>query len=425
MLIFCQENHMGRWTTKQISHMREALRLARQGWGLVSPNPMVGAVLVKRGRVIAKSWHTGPGQPHAEVAALAEVDYKAQGAELYINLEPCNHQGRTGPCTEVIINSGISKVFYSVPDPNPVASGGAARLEQAGIEVDRGLLADEAWELNQFFFKYTTTKKPFVILKTAASLDGKIATRTGDSKWISSKAARNFSHHIRAGVDAVLIGRTTAQKDDPELSARPWGRRKMHCQPWRIVLDPLLKLPRDLKLFNPQMGGPTVVVSALEADKKAKDNLRRMGHTVWEVPRNPSGLLSLQAVIDEMGKAGLQSVLIEPGATLASSALIEEPVVDLVHMFLAPKFLGGREAPSLLGGPGLESLSMAPEVKLLKVGRMGPDIHLVLRPAGAFGPTTGQVVSPVLGYGHLEDDLDELYGSDYGPGQETPGEIED
>jgi diaminohydroxyphosphoribosylaminopyrimidine deaminase/5-amino-6-(5-phosphoribosylamino)uracil reductase len=398
--------------------MREALRLARQGWGLVSPNPMVGAVLVKKGKIIAKSWHTGPGQPHAEAVALAEVGSKAKGAELYLNLEPCNHQGRTGPCSEVIIQSGVSKVYYSVPDPNPIAAGGAARLAEAGIEVDRGLLADEAWELNQFFFKYISQKKPFVILKTAASLDGKIATRTGDSRWISSKAARNFSHYIRAGVDAVLIGRTTAAKDNPELSARPWGRRKMHCQPWRVVLDPLLKLPRDLKLFDPKLGGPTVVVSSHEADQKAKDNLRRLGHTVWEVPKSPSGLLSLSAVIDQIGKAGLQSVLIEPGATLASSALIEEPVVDLIHMFLAPIFLGGADAPSLLGGRGLEALSLAPEVDILKLGRMGPDIHLVLRPQGAFASASKNTVSPVIGYGNLNDDLDELYGDDLDPSTE-------
>jgi diaminohydroxyphosphoribosylaminopyrimidine deaminase/5-amino-6-(5-phosphoribosylamino)uracil reductase len=179
-------------------------------------------------------------------------------------------------------------------------------------------------------------------------------------------------------VDAVMIGRTTAAKDDPELSARPWGRRKMHRQPWRIVLDPLLKLPRDLKLFNPQLGGPTVVVCAQEASQKDKEALRRLGHSAWEVPRAPSGLLSLAAVMDEMAKAGLQSVLIEPGATLAHSALLEEPVADLIHMFLAPKFLGGKDAPSLLGGTGLESLSLAKEVEILKIGRMGPDIHLVL-----------------------------------------------
>jgi diaminohydroxyphosphoribosylaminopyrimidine deaminase/5-amino-6-(5-phosphoribosylamino)uracil reductase len=385
--------------------MKEALRLARQGWGLVSPNPMVGAVLVKRGKIIAKSWHTGPGQPHAEAGALTEAGRKADGAELYVNLEPCSHHGRTPPCTEAIIEAGVAKVYYSVSDPHPKAAGGAYLLEEAGIEVDRGLMANEAWELNQFFFKWVSKGLPFVILKTAASLDGKIATHTGEARWISSKAARNFGHIIRAGVDAVLIGRSTAFKDNPELSARPWGRRKMHQQPWRIVLDPSLKLQRTLKLFDPQLGGPTVVVCAPDAPQADKEAIRRLGHTVWEVPRLDSGLLSLTALLSKMAKADLQSVLIEPGATLASSALIEEPIVDLVHIFLAPKFLGGTNAPSLLGGPGLGSLNLAKELEVLKIGRKGPDIHLILRPSGAFGPGSDQLFAPVSGYAGIDEEL--------------------
>ncbi|MDR1545661.1 MAG: bifunctional diaminohydroxyphosphoribosylaminopyrimidine deaminase/5-amino-6-(5-phosphoribosylamino)uracil reductase RibD [Deltaproteobacteria bacterium] len=378
---------MSKWTAKQTGYMKEALRLARQGWGLVSPNPMVGAVLVKRGRVLAKNWHSGPGQLHAEAAVLAEAGRKAAGAELYVNLEPCAHHGRTGPCVEAIIEAKVAKVFYSVPDPHAVAAGGARLLEDAGVEVDRGLLADEAWELNQFFFKWATTGVPFVILKTAASLDGKIATSSGDSRWISSKAARNFGHHIRAGVDAILIGRNTACKDDPELSARPWGRRKMHRQPRRVVLDPALKLPFDLKLFDPALGGPTTVVCAPEAPTAAKEELRRLGHVVMEAPKLPSGFLSLSTVVNELGQSGCQSVLIEPGATLASSALLEEPVVDLVHIFLAPMFLGGRDAPGLLGGPGLAALNLARAAEILKIGRKGPDVHIMVRPNGAFKPS--------------------------------------
>ncbi|MDR0356745.1 MAG: bifunctional diaminohydroxyphosphoribosylaminopyrimidine deaminase/5-amino-6-(5-phosphoribosylamino)uracil reductase RibD [Deltaproteobacteria bacterium] len=401
---------MGRWTAKQIGYMKEALRLARQGWGLVSPNPMVGAVLVKRNQILAKSWHTGPGQPHAEASVLTEVGQKASGAELYVNLEPCSHYGRTGPCAELIVKSGVKKVYYSVPDPNPTAAGGAVALEEAGVEVDRGLLADEAWELNQFFFKFVQTKKPFVIVKTASSLDGKIATSSGESRWISSKASRNYTHHIRTGVDALLIGRGTAEKDDPELSARPWGRRKMHRQPWRIVLDPLLRLSMTLKLFDPNLGGPTVVICSPKADQSAKENLRRRGHAVWEIPLNEKGLIPLGAAIDEIGKAGLQSVLIEPGATVASEALLsDEPVADLIHMFLAPKFLGGKDAPSLLGGQGLPKLDLAKNLEILKIGRMGPDIHLVLRPKGAFSASAAEAMPPITGYGYWDEDLDEMY----------------
>jgi diaminohydroxyphosphoribosylaminopyrimidine deaminase/5-amino-6-(5-phosphoribosylamino)uracil reductase len=367
---------------------------------------MVGAVLAKRGQIIAKSWHTGPGRPHAEAGVLNEAGRKAKGAELYVNLEPCAHYGRTGPCVEAIIKAGVAKVYYSVPDPNPEAAGGAAALESAGVEVDQGLMAEQAWELNQFFFKWVTTRLPFVVLKTAASLDGKIATTTGDSRWISSKSARNFVHDIRAGVDAIIVGRNTAFKDDPELSARPWGRRKMHNQPWRVVLDPFLRLSRTLKIFNSELGGPTVICCAREAEQSSKEAVRRLGHDVWEINRLESGLLSLREVIAKLGSAGVQSALMECGATLASSALIEEPVADLVHIFLAPKFIGGREAPTMIGGPGLPKLDAIKDLELVKIGRKGPDIHLVVRPEGAFRPglTLAPLEGPAKGLG---DDVGE------------------
>jgi diaminohydroxyphosphoribosylaminopyrimidine deaminase/5-amino-6-(5-phosphoribosylamino)uracil reductase len=366
--------------------MKQALRQARQGWGLVSPNPMVGAVVVKNNRLLGQGWHQGPGQPHAEVLALQDAGKKASGAELYVNLEPCAHYGQTGPCTEAILQAGIKKVYYSIKDPNTLAAGGADFLATQGVEMDRGLMAAEAWELNQFFLKWTQTGQPFVILKTAASLDGKIATRLGDSRWITDKAARNFGHLIRAGIDAILIGRNTAFKDDPELSARPWGRRKMHRQPWRVVLDPHLKLPQTLKLFNPDFGGHTVVASFPEADPQVRENLKSMGHEVWAINKTEGGLLSLKDVLLKLGQAKIQSVLIEPGATLAYSALVEEPVVDLCHIFLAPIFLGGRDAPSMVGGSGLEALSQAQGAEILKNGRKGPDIHLMVRPANGFRP---------------------------------------
>jgi diaminohydroxyphosphoribosylaminopyrimidine deaminase/5-amino-6-(5-phosphoribosylamino)uracil reductase len=377
---------MNGWTKDQIGYMKMVLRLARRGWGLVSPNPMVGAVVVKGKKVLGSGWHTGPGQPHAEAAALLEAGRKAKGADLYVNLEPCNHYGRTGPCTEAILRAGIDRVFYGSPDPSSMAAGGANALREAGVEVFGGLLAEECFELNQFFFKWLATKTPFVIMKTAASLDGKTATSAGESQWISSKAARNFGHHIRAGVDAVLIGRNTAEKDDPELSARPWGRRKMHRQPWRVVLDPALKLSIKLKIFDSKMGGPTVIVCAREkANEKKIAAITSMGHQVLMAPQTAGGLLSIRWVVEELGSQGLQSVLIEPGATLAASALIEEPVVDLAHIFLAPKFIGGLKAPGLIGGPGLPELAQAQEAEILKFGRKGPDLHITLQPAGAFG----------------------------------------
>ncbi|MDR2199174.1 MAG: bifunctional diaminohydroxyphosphoribosylaminopyrimidine deaminase/5-amino-6-(5-phosphoribosylamino)uracil reductase RibD [Deltaproteobacteria bacterium] len=375
---------MENFTERQTFFMKEALRLARRGWGMVSPNPMVGAVLVKRGKVIAEGWHTGPGNQHAEAAALSAAGAKAENAELYVNLEPCAHEGRTPPCVEAIIKAGVSKVYYSIPDPNPVASGGRKILEEAGIETRGGLLEDEAFELNQFYIKHTLTGIPFVILKTAASLDGKIATASGDSRWISSKVARNFGHHLRSGVDAILIGRTTAANDDPELSARPFGKRKMHSQPRRVVLDPSLKLPLSLKLFNPDFGGPTIVFASPEAPEDKARKLKSLGHKLFRVPRGPGGLLRLGEALTRLGRLGAQSVLIEPGATLAASALIEEKVVDLAHIFIAPKFLGGQDSPSMVGGAGAPSLTLAPEQEILKLGRKGPDLHLTVRPVTAW-----------------------------------------
>jgi len=376
---------MSIWTKDQIEHMKEALQLARRGWGLVSPNPMVGAVVVKGRRVVGRGWHTGPGQPHAEAAALLDAGRKAKGADLYLNLEPCHHYGRTGPCTEAILQADVARVFFGLPDPNPVASGGAKALAAAGVEVHSGLLAEECFEVNLFFFKWIITGRPFVILKTAASLDGKTATASGESRWISSKAARNFGHHIRAGVDAIIIGRHTAEKDDPELSPRPWGRRKMHRQPWRVVLDPTLKLSPELKLFDPTLGGPTVVFCAANASPAKSEKLTRRGHQVIVGPSFGSRLLSIRGVLEELGRRGLQSVLIEPGATLASSALIDEPAVDLAHLFLAPEFLGGVKAPGVIGGAGLGQLSQAKPAEILKLGRKGPDIHITIRPQGGYG----------------------------------------
>ena len=380
---------MGIWTKNQVEHMKEALQLARRGWGLVSPNPMVGAVVVKGRRVVGTGWHTGPGQPHAEAAALQAAGRKAKGADLYLNLEPCHHYGRTGPCTEAIIQAGVARVFFGVPDPSPLASGGAKALAEAGVEVHGGLLASECFEVNLFFFKWTLTGQPFVILKTAASLDGKTATSAGESRWISSKAARNFGHHIRAGVDAIIIGRNTAEKDNPELSPRPWGRRKMHRQPWRVVLDPTLKLSPELKLFDFSLGGPTVVFCEPNASPAKIEKLTRRGHQVIAGLSFGPRLLSIRGVLEELGRRGLQSVLIEPGATLASSTLIDEPVVDLAHFFLAPGFLGGIKAPGLIGGAGLGQLSQIRPAEILKLGRKGPDIHITVRPQGGFGGQGG------------------------------------
>jgi diaminohydroxyphosphoribosylaminopyrimidine deaminase/5-amino-6-(5-phosphoribosylamino)uracil reductase len=351
-------------------------------------------VLVKRGKIVASGWHAGPGLPHAEAQALSAAGKKARGAELYVNLEPCRHQGRTPPCTDAIAAAGVEKVYYSIPDPNPLAAGGAKALEDAGVETARGLMAREAYDLNQAFVKWQLTGRPFVILKTAASLDGKIATRTGDSRWISSKVARNYGHHLRAGTDAILIGRQTAQNDDPELSARPWGRRKLHREPMRCVLDPQLRLPETLKLFDPAYGGPTCVFCALDAPETKEEALKAKGVKVTRVPPAERGLLSLEAALAVLGGLEVQSVLIEPGATLAASTLLDEGLADLVHVFIAPMFLGGHDAPGMLGGEGVAKIADAKRLDILRISRKGPDVHLTLRPEGAFAPPPGYLSLP-------------------------------
>jgi diaminohydroxyphosphoribosylaminopyrimidine deaminase/5-amino-6-(5-phosphoribosylamino)uracil reductase len=380
---------MSHWTDKERFFMKEALRLARRGWGLVSPNPLVGAVLTKRGKIVATGWHSGPGLPHAEAAALTAAGKKARGADLYVTLEPCCHEGRTPPCAKAIIDAGVERVYYSIPDPNPEAAGGARVLEDAGIETRRGLMALEAYDLNQFFIKWQLTGKPFVIVKTAASLDGKIATHAGDSRWISSKVARNYGHHLRAGVDAILIGRATASKDNPELSARPWGRRKMHREPMRCVLDPSLRLPMTLKLFDTCWGGPTTVFCSPDAPRPTESELAKAGVRVVRVPLLAPGRLSLEKVLEALGGLAVQSVLVEPGATLAASALVREGVADLIHVFIAPMLLGGSSAPGMLGGEGVDRLTDARELDILRVSRKGPDIHVIARPKGAFEPPAG------------------------------------
>jgi diaminohydroxyphosphoribosylaminopyrimidine deaminase/5-amino-6-(5-phosphoribosylamino)uracil reductase len=241
--------------------------------------------------------------------------------------------------------------------------------------VERSKVSAEAWAV-----KPRGPAIPVTVRQTPET-----ATAAGESRWISSKAARNFGHHIRAGVDAIIIGRHTAEKDNPELSPRPWGRRKMHRQPWRVVLDPTLKLSPELKLFDPTLGGPTVVFCAANASPAKIEKLTRRGHQVIPGPSFGSRLLSIRGVLAELGRRGLQSVLIEPGATLASSALIDEPVVDLAHFFLAPEFLGGIKAPGVIGGIGLNQLSQAKPAEILKLGRKGPDIHITVRPQGGFG----------------------------------------
>ncbi|PKK82890.1 MAG: riboflavin biosynthesis protein RibD [candidate division Zixibacteria bacterium HGW-Zixibacteria-1] len=316
--------------------MALALELARQGGGKTSPNPMVGAVIVKNGRIVGRGYHKKAGTPHAEIHALNEAGSKARGGILYVTLEPCCHYGRTKPCADEIIRSGISEVFYSMLDPNPLVSGkGAARFKKAGIKVTSGILRHEAELLNEVYVKYIKTGIPFVILKTAQTLDGRITASGGDSKWITGTKARKMGHQLRAWCDAVAVGGGTARIDNPELTVRLVKGKN----PYRIILTHSAKLPKSLKLFGNNNDAKTILATT---DRNG-NRIKAKNLIVWSI-RGKDGKLSLTDFLEKAGQFGITSILIEGGATLAT-AFLKAGLVDKHYIFMAPKIIGrGIEA---------------------------------------------------------------------------------
>ena len=306
----------------EVRWMRRALALAARGWGRTSPNPMVGAVLVKGRAVVGEGYHRQLGGPHAEVWALREARARAKGATLYVTLEPCCHQGRTPPCTEALIAAGLRRVVAACLDPNPHVDGrGVRRLRQAGIAVQVGLLAQEARRLNAAYFKHTTTGLPLLSLKTAMSLDGKIATAAGESKWITGQPARAAAHRLRAGHDAVMVGVNTILADDPQLTVRSAQGRT----PLRVVVDSRARTPPTARLLTADKTPPVIAVTR-QAPAARRRRLEEAGAEVWLLP-SKGGRVDLKALIRRLGKAGIQSLLVEGGGTLAASAL-EEGLVE-------------------------------------------------------------------------------------------------
>jgi diaminohydroxyphosphoribosylaminopyrimidine deaminase / 5-amino-6-(5-phosphoribosylamino)uracil reductase len=353
--------------------MRRALDLAAGARGRTSPNPMVGAVLVKGGEVVGEGFHAYAGSDHAEVAALREAEQAATGATLYVGLEPCCHQGRTPPCVERIVGAGILRVVAACEDPNPAVSGkGIAALRAAGLQVDVGVLAEEAARLNEAFFTHIRTGRPFVILKTAASLDGKIATRTGESRWITGETARHRVHQLRNEVDAVLVGIGTVLRDDPLLTTR-LGITDQR-DPARVVVDNLARLPLRAKVVNRASTAPTLLAVSQTAPRARLEALEREGIQVIVVDGSPRRV-SLGHLMDALGKLGFLSVMIEGGAEINASAF-REGVVDKALLFLAPILIGGKSAPTALGGQGIETLSQATRLRDLRIERFDDDILL-------------------------------------------------
>ena len=353
-------------------YMRLALRLAKKGTGRTSPNPLVGAVVVKGKTIVGRGYHHRAGEPHAEVLALRQAGRKGRGATLYLNLEPCAHFGRTPPCTHAILAASIRRVVAGMKDPNPVVSGrGIRQLRRGGVTVDVGILREECRELNGPFSKFITTGKPFVTLKAAISLDGKVATRSGDSRWVSSQASRNYVHRLRQAMDAVMVGIGTVLKDDPLLTVRLPGGKKPH-QPLRVVVDSRLRIPLHSQLVRTAGLYPTLIATTRAASSSRRKWLAQANVEILILENDAQGHVSLKALMKELARRSVVSVLLEGGSTLTASAVREE-VVDRLLFFLAPKIIGGERAPGVVGGEGILRLKDAKPVKILKVRRMGPD----------------------------------------------------
>jgi diaminohydroxyphosphoribosylaminopyrimidine deaminase / 5-amino-6-(5-phosphoribosylamino)uracil reductase len=351
--------------------MRQALRLASKGRGLVSPNPMVGAIVVRREKVVGQGLHQRIGGPHAEVNALRDAGDKARGATLYVTLEPCNHHGRTPPCTQAVLEAGVNRVVIGMPDPNPqVAGGGTQFLRSHGLEVLSGVLEPECRRLNQAFIKHMTTGLPLVTIKAAATLDGRIATRNGDSRWISSQLSRRFVHRLRCDLDAILVGIGTALRDDPLLTARDIG--KPCRQPVRVILDSNLRLPLTSQLVISVEHAPLWVACRRQASSQKRRALSDAGVEVLALPPGDHGV-DLTALLGELGKRGINSVLVEGGGHVLG-AFMEEHLADEFHFFYAPKILGDPEAVPLVSGKPRRLMDEALQIYDLRVRRSGDDV---------------------------------------------------
>ena len=349
-------------------YMRRALKLAERG--RTSPNPMVGAVVVKNGVVIGEGFHPSAGEPHAEIFALRQAGSEARGATMYVTLEPCCHQGRTPPCTKALIEAGIAEAHIAMVDPDPnVASKGIAELEAAGIAVRYPLCEEDAKRLNEAYIKHRTTGLPLVILKSAMSLDGKIATRTGDSKWITNERSRAYAHKIRSRVDAILVGGNTARADDPSLTAR-LGREVFY--PPRVVVTASGNVPDSLKIVCEP--GECIVAAPITAGSESLRKLERAGARILTLSQ-VGGRPSVRDLMAQLGKLGYLSVLIEGGGEVAASAF-EERVVDKILYFYAPKIIGGREAVNSVGGLGAETVEQAIKLDRIRVRRFGDNLAI-------------------------------------------------
>lgn len=369
-------------------YMLRAIELAKKGAGFTNPNPMVGAVIVRDGRIIGEGYHKKYGELHAERNAFLSLTEDAEGADMYVTLEPCCHYGKTPPCTEAIIEHKIARVFIGSRDPNPKVSGGGVKiLREHGIEVFENVLKDECDKLNPVFFHYISTGMPYVVMKYAMTLDGKIATRTGKSKWITGEAARSHVHRLRARYAAIMCGIGTVLADNPMLNARNTGtdmaagdivaNTAVH-QPLRIVLDSKLRIPEDSRLVDTAVEYPTLVVYAVEdlSDdiKRKKELLKEKGVELLYIPGN-DGRVNIRMLMEELGRRKIDSVLVEGGGEVHES-LMREKLVNHVCCYIAPKIFGGRDAKGPVGGLGIDEPGDALRLFNMNTTMLGDDILL-------------------------------------------------
>jgi len=356
-----------------LQYLDMTIKLAKKAEGKASPNPMVGAVIVKNNRIISTGFHKRCGSAHAEIIALNHAGSKAKGATLYINLEPCSHFGRTAPCTEPIIKSKIKRVVIGIKDPNPLNNGkGAKRLKQAGILVELATDSKKFRELNQIFIKYITRKLPFVIVKVGQSADGKIATSSGASKWITNKYSRNYSHNLRNRVDAVMVGINTVLKDNPYLSCRQ-GRRIKKEKPIKVIVDTKLDAPLGANIFKSSSPAPVIIATANKSKKEKMNLLKKKGVAILVCPLDKNKNIDLKFLMRELGKKEITSVLVEGGGKLIGSCF-DQKLVDKAYFFIAPKIIGGKNAISSVEGIGISSLQKAIKLDNVKLEDLKGDI---------------------------------------------------
>ena len=352
-------------------YMELALSLAMRANGRTSPNPMVGAVLVRNGEIVGEGWHMRAGTPHAEIHALQAAGELAYGSTLYVTLEPCSHHGRTGPCTEAIIKAGVKKVVIAMVDPNPLVAGnGINKLRRVGVEVVEGVLAKTAARLNEVFLKWITTRMPFTVLKTAMTLDGKIATSSGHSRWITGENARQQVHKLRDQYDAILVGIGTVLADNPALTTR----LPSECHhPVRIVVDSLARTPLDSQLVNDGLAR-TIIAVTKEAPSGRIEALAAKGVEVLVVPEDNAGV-DLRHLFQLLGSQEITSILVEGGA-MVNASILKAGLADKVCWFIAPKIVGGHAAPGPIGGQGATFLHDAWQVKDMTAEFAGQDLMI-------------------------------------------------